>query len=218
MTAPTGRRATLPTGGGLWIKARLFPNSKAINPLRCHGMFPDVGGKSIVVLLHRNRPPGAMRSRPRRLPPPATNVCTSTHPLDTRTSRDFLPVVRQGKARLAGLPPSISSSRSQRRFCCTPDPRCCHPRSPRLPITRSTARSRSRSTRRASTDGARGTVRARLLSSDQHALDAAAIGLRDVIRHPLVAQDVPCKLDDDVVGLRTGIVGEAGQPLQARRA
>ena len=56
------------------------------------------------------------------------------------------------------------------------------------------------------------------VSSDQHALDAAAIGLRDVIRHPLLAQDVPCKLDDDVVGLRAGIVGEARQPLQARRA
>ena len=42
--------------------------------------------------------------------------------------------------------------------------------------------------------------------------------LRHVLGHPVLAEHVARDLDDDVVGLRAGVVVEARQPLQARRA
>jgi hypothetical protein len=52
----------------------------------------------------------------------------------------------------------------------------------------------------------------------EHALDSAAVRLRDIPGQPVGAQQVPRHLDDDVVGVDVGIVVVALQALQARWA
>jgi hypothetical protein len=55
----------------------------------------------------------------------------------------------------------------------------------------------------------------RVAPSDEHALDAAAVGPLDVTRHPVGSQQLAGHLDDDVIGAGAGVVVEPGQPLQA---
>ncbi len=50
-------------------------------------------------------------------------------------------------------------------------------------------------------------VSARLLHED--ALDAAGVGARHVVRQPIAAENPLRDFDDDVVGLRAGVVVEA---------
>lgn len=51
--------------------------------------------------------------------------------------------------------------------------------------------------------------------SQQHPLDAPAVGAGDEIGHPVFAQPVLRHFDDDVVGLDPGIVNVTGNALQA---
>src|SRR5678815_2800055 len=63
--------------------------------------------------------------------------------------------------------------------------------------------------------------RQRLRPLDQHALDAALVGARDVLGQPVLAEDAVGHLDDDVVGLEQAVdevAPVALKPLQAARA
>src|SRR5215831_17746825 len=56
---------------------------------------------------------------------------------------------------------------------------------------------------------------------DENALDAAFVGARDVVGHPVLAEDAARHLDDDVVGLEEAageVAAVALQSLQAARA
>lgn len=44
-------------------------------------------------------------------------------------------------------------------------------------------------------------------SSEQNSLDTAVIGLLDVIRHPVLAEQFFCHFNDDVISLCAGIIG-----------
>jgi hypothetical protein len=61
----------------------------------------------------------------------------------------------------------------------------------------------------------RGTTRfpreffARRYGLHEHALDTALVGPGDVVRHPGIAQHMLREFDDDVIGVRAGIVAKA---------
>src|SRR5688572_21693080 len=64
-------------------------------------------------------------------------------------------------------------------------------------------------------------LRERSASLHQHAFDAAIVGTRDVVGHPVRAEDAVRHLDDDVVGLEQAdlqVAGVAAESLQAARA